>query len=336
MDPHTISFCDKTGYNICNDTYKGAIVDELQTRYGIQPRERSIRIFDTTRHNILLQRQPYFMSLKSIGNTYLLYLTQRDGVPLAFLIDKKILRGYTVPRIIMVRYRFAADLYKGTVFEGDLIKCRENSAWKFVLSDMWIKAGKDIRERAFTLRMQWLRTILVEDYHPDPWMEPTGLYIKQYFPYTPEGVASLRKVQTNYQIQGICFTHAKAWKPTLLMCIDVKPILSNARQLAKQARNSSSASHKECTRFHLFIGKGPSTGLYQLYCHKMGKMIKHSIARVDGLACLRLVREILLKKDRVMVECEYHSEFEKFIPKLISTRTSPDEYTTILEHIRIK
>jgi len=335
MDPNTISFCDKIGYNICSDTYKATIVDELQTRYGIQPRDRSIRIFDTTRHNILLQRHLYFMSLKSIGNTYLLYLTQKEGVPLAFLIDKKILLGYTVPRIIMVRYRFAADLYKGTLFEGDLIKCKEDTRWKFVISDMWIKAGKDIRERPFTLRMQWLRTVLEEDYHPDPWIEPTGLYIKQYFPYTPEGVASLRTVKPNYQIQGVCFTHAKAWKPILLMCIESKKVLSDARKLAKQARRPSPKSHKECTRFHLFIGNGPSTGLYQLYCHKMGKLIKHSIARVDGLVCLGLVREILKKKDRVMVECEYHSNFEKFIPKAISTHTSPDEYTTILEHIRL-
>lgn len=370
MDLNTISFCDKVGYNVCSDTAKQTIMDELHEKYGVNLAERSVRLYEPSRHKILLQRHPYFVSLKSIGNTYLLYLTQWRGVPLAFMIDKKVLRGYSLPRIIMVRYRFSEELYCGTLMEGDLVRCRETTQWKFVLSDLWVNAGVDQREGPFTLRIQQLQKLLEEKYQRDPIAEPTGLFIKQYRPYTSEGIETLREAMrhTNYQIQGLCFTQARVWKPSLLVTDRSSDTqVSEARRLAKQARSHKHVgstptvvstksvdfvesvetgktaqvelkiTHEtpniESTtpRFHLLIGKGATTGLYQLYCNKMGKVIKHSIARIDGLVCLRLVRKLLGTQDRVMVACEYQPEFEKFTPKSSSTRSVPDEYTEILD-----
>lgn len=340
MQLNTISFCEKTGYNVCSNDYKQGILDELKTRFDVTSTDKSVRMYDASRHKIVLQRHPYFMSIKSIGNTYFLYLTRHKGIPTTFLIDRKILRGYSYPRIIMVRYRFADYLYRGTLIEGDLIKpTTDATPWKFVWSDLLIKGGIDVRTRPFPSRVETLRKILENDYIRDPYLEVTDIRVKQYFPYNEIGVKNITAMLStaNYKIQGVCFTNAREMKPSLLICIESRQSapVSEARKLAKQARQTK---HDPSTEgiFHLYIGPGHSTGLYQLYCSKMGKIIKHSIARIDGLQCLKFVRSVCKDENRVMVECEYNDNFEKFVPKSVSTRTTPDEYTLLLAHTKEK
>merc|ERR1712216_624053 len=157
----------------------------------------------------------------------------------------------------------------------------------------------------------------------------TDIRVKQYFPYNETGVKSLTEalVGVNYKIQGVCFTNAREMKPSLLICIDSRQSapVGEARKLAKQARQAHPAKQETSADgiYHLYIGPGHSTGLYQLYCSKMGKIIKHSIARIEGLQCLKFVRSVCKDENRVMVECEYNETFEKFVPKSVSTRTTP-------------
>ena len=120
MELKKISFCDTICYNVCSNSFKDKLLKQIETDHAIDLTEKSIRIYDEERHSKVLYKNPFVMSIKSIGNTYFLYLTKINGVNSCFLIDKKILKGYSYPRIILVKYRFSDQLFDDTLIEGDL------------------------------------------------------------------------------------------------------------------------------------------------------------------------------------------------------------------------
>lgn len=324
------------------------LTEELANKYDIKQEDRSVRIYDPAKHRQLLLEQQYLTSVKSIGNTYLLYLTQYRGANVCFLIDKKILKGYLYPRVIFVRYRFSNHLYKGSLMEGDLIKT--DNGWKFVLSDIWIESNKDIRKIPFTKRLVRLNHILEKMYQPDSYIEPCRLLVKRYFPFTEQHtdkiINYLRTI--DYKVQGICFTSAKSYRPSLLVFKEVRETenISESRRVAKKARQTNKTKSDQATdvktdtangpnQFNLFISKTSTPGIYQLYCSKVGRRIKHSIARINGLKCLQFVKGVFQDQaenddNLPLVVCEYDTQFKKFVPKEISVASKADEYTDII------
>ena len=349
MELKKISFCDTNCSNVCSNAFKKMLTEELTEKYEIRQEDRSVRIYDPLKHRQLLLDQQYLTSVKSIGNTYLLYLTQFEGVNVCFLIDKKILKGYLYPRVIFVRYRFNDHLYKGTLMEGDLIKT--DKGWKFVLSDIWIESAKEIRKLPFTKRLYRLNHILTKMYQADTYIEPCRLLVKQYFPFTAEYRDQIINYlsRIDYKVQGLCFTSAKSYRPSLLIFKEVRDSenISESRKMAKKARQPIKVKTPSSTDapgtlpgennlFNLYISKTSTPGIYQLYCSKVGKRIKHSIARINGLKCLQFVNDVFQKNEEMgtenmpLVICEYNSQFKKFIPKEISNADKADEYTDII------
>ena len=62
------------------------------------------------------------------------------------LIDKKILAGYELPRILLLRYRFKESLFEngGTLLEGELVKTENDNQWKFILNNILMKRGSKL------------------------------------------------------------------------------------------------------------------------------------------------------------------------------------------------
>jgi hypothetical protein len=214
-------------------------------------------------------------------------------------------------------------LYDGTICEGDLIKTE--AGWKFVLSDLWIDTNKDIRNQPFPKRLNRLNNILEKMYLEDTFVEPCKLLCKKYVPFvssqTDEIVNQLGQI--DYKVQGICFRRvAKKARQTIKAKPDGKSQTTDTQETEKL--------------FHLAISKTATPGIYQLYCSKVGKRIKHSIARIEGLKCLQLVDKIFKKHgsttpdDLPIVKCEYNQQFKKFVPRGKSDVEKPDEYTDII------
>ena len=92
---------------------------------------------------------------KSLGSPYLLYCTQINDVNYCFLIDKKIKDGYKHPKIFLVHYRFNNDIFKGTLFETELLR-DNNNKWQLLIGDIYTYKGetmilKQITEQNRTL-----------------------------------------------------------------------------------------------------------------------------------------------------------------------------------------
>lgn len=405
MELKNISFCETNCYNVCSNSFKEELLKQISENYGICLTDKSIRVYDPSRHQQVLYRKPYVMSIKSIGNTYYIYLTKINGVNSCFLIDKKILKGYSYPRIILAKCRFCDQLFSGTLIEGDLIKA--NQGWKLLLGDLLVYKGSDLRHKGFQKRFSLLGHIFTKLYQPDPYLSPCSMFLKRYFPYNQQGQQQLLKLLDNidYKAQGICFTIEEDYKPSFLVFLEnrtqnqpakiskVTKILTrkdnvnftaktNAETTASQGDGNITANvaikiERECLSstpkpsdpsdpsddhpdptsrpktvmpiklldnenqhqdgatqhisFTFKITKTSTPGIYQLYCLKVGKIIKHSIARINGLKCLNFVKNLLkTERDEALVICDYDAEFKKFIPKMVSGKTKPDEYTDII------
>ncbi len=398
MELKNISFCETNCYNVCSNSFKEELLKQITENYGICLTDKSIRVYDPSRHQQVLYRKPYVMSIKSIGNTYYIYLTKINGVNSCFLIDKKILKGYSYPRIILAKCRFCDQLFSGTLIEGDLIKA--NQGWKLLLGDLLVYKNSDLRHKGFQKRFSLLGHIFSKLYQPDPYLSPCSMFLKRYFPYNQQGQQQLLKLLDNidYKAQGICFTIEEDYKPSFLVFLEsrtqkppakiskVTKILTqkdNVNFTAKTTTQStrsqgngniianvaikiereSMASPKKPNdptdqtsrpkpvtpiklldtenqnqdgrvqniSFTFKITKTSTPGIYQLYCLKVGKIIKHSIARINGLKCLNFVNNVLkTDRDEALVICDYDTEFKKFIPKMVSRKTKPDEYTDII------
>ena len=58
-----------------------------------------------------------------------------NNVNYCFFIDRKIKQGYTYPRIISVKYRFSDDVFNDTLFDGELVKDKNNN-WMFLIHNL--------------------------------------------------------------------------------------------------------------------------------------------------------------------------------------------------------
>ncbi len=380
MELKNISFCETNCYNVCSNSFKEELLKQITDNYGICLTDKSIRVYEPSRHQHVLYRKPYVMSIKSIGNTYYIYLTKTNGVNSCFLIDKKILKGYSYPRIILVKCRFCEQLFSGTLIEGDLINA--NQGWKLLLGDLLVYKNNDIRQNGFAKRFSLLSHIFTKLYQPDQYLSPCSMFVKKYFPYNQQGQQQLLKQlnHLDYKAQGICFTIEDDYKPSFLVFlenrtknhqakinkvtkiltrkdnvninanVDIKierdnthkPHGHNEMELNSQLvtpiklldtvnKNPNPSGAAQNISFTFKITKTSTPGIYQLFCLKVGKIIKHSIARINGLKCLNFVKNLLkTERDEALVICYYDTEFKKFIPNMVSGKIKPDEYTDII------
>ncbi len=248
------------------------------------------------------------------------------------------------------------------LLEGDLIKTE--TSWKFLVGDILINRGKVIKTKTFHYRFTLIGKIFDKQYVKDTYLEPCSIFIKKYFPYNKEGKSNLLKMleEIDYKAQGICFTSEKEYKPSFLVFleprdkpdkthkrIDKKPKSAPKQTVNRETHDKISSTdessdngdenseHDDNTYFNFKISKTSTPGIYQLYCGKVGKIIKHSIARIEGLRCLKFVQEIFTDdKAQPLVQCEYDTNFKKFIPRKLSTQVKPDEYTDIIYHTHEK
>jgi hypothetical protein len=150
-----ISFCDRKADNVRTDNLKIKILDNLQEKYQI---DISFKPYNLLKHTRIpcVDKHPHILSIRTVGNSYFLYLTNIDGVNYCFYIDKKVdAPRHMYPRILSVKYRFSEELFNDTLFDGELI-CDAEGRWYFILSDVLIYKGQ-------LLNNQTINTLSIKD-----------------------------------------------------------------------------------------------------------------------------------------------------------------------------
>jgi hypothetical protein len=249
-----ISFCDKIGYNIKDDSYKNSLLNELEKNYEFKVVQRHHDNIDLN-NPFSLKRAinvPHLLSTKTNGNPYLLYLTKHNSFNQCIFIDKKIQHGYFTPRMVIVKLWFQDILFENTLFDGEMVKSKKGN-WIFIINDMIVKSNTSLKNLKLVQRLNILYQTLESLYFEDN-TSCCQLSVKKYFPYEKleymvhEFIPSL-----DYTCRGIYLKPIYANFRDLLYNFDSSLIKSVVRTRITDVKNKSFLTSHE-----LDTSKNPS------------------------------------------------------------------------------
>ena len=205
-----ISFCGKVATNIVTSDAKQAIIDKFNgliesSRYFNRPQNRyKYANLVNSKSITFLSKQPHLITLKTGGSNYFLYLTKINGVNNALFIDCKTKQGYTLPRIITADFKFHDDLFSGTVFDGEIVRDREDN-WMFLISNIVALKGRVVNSN-MVARMNLIYKVLAESYSPDPVIDICPIRVKRVYRYSDYDRLILMYIpKFEYEIKGMFF-----------------------------------------------------------------------------------------------------------------------------------
>lgn len=174
-----ISFCDRIAYNVVDADFKARTLQELDERYRCGVLKRHYDRFDPNATPARLGREPHLACLRSNGNPYYLFLTKSGDKRMAIFIDKKVQSGYAQPRMIVAAFQMRADLFRGTVLEGEMVR-DEMGDWVFLVNDVLGSGGRRNTE-PLASRLKVATRLLEEDYTPSL-LDVCAFQVKRYVP----------------------------------------------------------------------------------------------------------------------------------------------------------
>jgi len=197
-----ISFSDRVAFNIKSNDHKDIILDQLKTLYNIKILQRHHHNLDNNNVNFILSN--HLMNLRSNGNRYYLYFTLYNNIETMYFIDKKIHPGYQRPRIIFGRGLFDKKLFKNTLLDGEMVKCKDNS-WTFLINDIICYEGIYLNRKILPERLKIIYNMLEYQYTSDETIDVCNFKVKSYFNMYKESIENIMELSNklNYTCRGI-------------------------------------------------------------------------------------------------------------------------------------
>ena len=321
MDPSSFtktSFCGSEIDNITTNQSKEYILNQLSLLCsGIKYNSRYAKVFNEQFSKNL--NNPHVFFLKSSGTPYLLFLTQINGVNYGFFIDKKIKEGYDFPKIFILPYEFSSDLYKGSLFECELIRKR-NKRWCIGINDIYYHQGKNMKKTIIMDRINVIHDTISSNYTESAFTKTCYLFVKKYFDYKDLSYALNEFApKLNYDTRGLYFVPLRVDYSNILYIFQkesnpVKEIKEN-----KEIKEIKPPSMKQTKCFRIMKTMKPD--VYELYYSKDDSLMKLDIALVQTtILSHSLLTWFQDKKfdDVVLVECKYNVFFKKWEPISLS------------------
>ena len=217
MQTGTISFCGTQGLNIKSKETKLFLNEKLE-RFGINILKKHFDKY-SQRSEEIIARSPHFVSLKSNGNPYLLFLTRYNDVDTCIFVDKKIQHGYFLPRMIIDRLSFNSSLFEhDTIVDGEMVKVTEDK-WVYLMNDLFVYKGKKMQNVELSKRISMLHRMLKRKYFPLP-KQKYSIQIKKYFETHDLERVYAFKDSLDYTSRGIQYVPCKNRFKTILMNFD--------------------------------------------------------------------------------------------------------------------
>ena len=319
------SFCGIEIDNITKNEAKQYILNQLSLLCsGIKYNSRYAKVFNEQFSKNL--NNPHVLFLKSSGTPYLLFLSQINGLNYGFLIDKKIKEGYDFPKIFILPYEFSSDLYKGTLFECELIR-KKTSKWCIGINDIYYHMGQNMKKTIIIQRINKVHELLDNDYIENQFTMTCHLFVKKYFDYKDLDYAlNTFAPQLGYDTRGIYFVPLRVDYSNILYIIPkdgslihksvVDDMTLKKKPLVKVV-NKIQDKETKCFR----ILKTMKPDVYELYLSKNEDLIKQGIALVQTTLLSHQLSDWFHSKefdDVIKVECKYNEYFTKWEPISLS------------------
>lgn len=323
-----ISFCNRKADNIRSEDLKIEILNSLQEKYQIDISFKPYTLLKHTRLLPCVSKHPHLLSLRTVGNSYFLYLTNINGVNYCFYIDKKVdAPKHMYPRMLSVKYRFNEELFTGTLFDGELIHDADDR-WYFILSDVLVYKNQVLNNQSIERRIELLYYIMQNDYTPDMVLDICPFQIRKVFTYNDiDYILNNYIPNLPYNTKGICFnTLNPQYSSYIYMFNQSERIYSKYKKQPQLEKTIVKKQTQEtCV---LKIVDTSTSQIYDLYCNNDGKLSKYGVAYVGDAAHRQFIKHLFdtsSDKLNVMVECYYVLRHHKWKPINKSTQVDPDE-----------
>lgn len=345
-----ISFCDRRADNVSQDEFKARILEDLKEKHQIEISHKPYTVLKPSRIPCV-DRHPHTLSLRTIGNSYFLYLTTIDDIKYCFYIDRKIdAPKHMYPRILSVKYNFDAELYNDTLFDGELI-CDMEKRWYFILADILVYKGQLLKTQTIETKMELLYYVLQNNYKSDLLMDICPFQVKKLFTYQDiDYVISNYIPNLPYHVKGICFNTLNSQYSSYIYMFNQNERIPNLYQKSmshqqekNKIRHRNHLDHRNkpnressSKKFSFKIIQTNTSQIYDLYCLDKGKTVKYGVAYIGDIVHRQIITnffKIANSKLDVIVDCYYIPRCRKWKPIVISNKKSPDNITKINEYI---
>jgi len=198
-----ISFSDRVAFNIKSNEQKDLVLNQLEVLYRIKIIQKHHHNLDENNVKYVISN-PHMMNLRSNGNRYYLYFTLYNDVEIIYFIDKKIHPGYQRPRIILGRGLFDKALFKNTLLDGEMVKCKNNK-WMFLINDIICYEGTHMYKKTLPERLKIIYHLLENQYTPDETIDVCSYKVKNYYIMCKESIDELLRIskELEYTCRGI-------------------------------------------------------------------------------------------------------------------------------------
>ena len=312
----------------------------------------------TNDHLALLGKSQYFVSLKSTGKQYYLFMTKYLRAKYCFIISRE-----WNPVIYSIKLRFGSNVFTDTLIEGELVH-DDNGIWIFLASDLYLNCGNKCNG-TFVERINDLYKTLATCYKKDRCLDIFNIQVKKLIRY--QDLRYLEKFieNLNYKIKGITFIPncTLASKRKFLYIANDKFIISDVKEVPesvekpkfnKKLKNSSSDSESSISDSHSDISstisdedvnRQPELLKKQEYLICFANLLIKTTGKPDvyevhtsdksnnfyGYACLntlktsKLISSLFTEQknpEGVIMKCRFHTRFKKWIPEEVLTDES--------------
>jgi hypothetical protein len=300
MDPKDINktgFCNKQIDNIISNDLKDYILKDIKRRTGKDHKHRYAKIYNEAYKNNL--NNPHILCLKTFGNPYLMYCTQINNVNYCLLIDKKIKKGHVYPKMYIVLYRFSDDLFKGTLFETELVRDKSNN-WLLEIGDIYNYKGNTTSDIVISDRMNIISSILENDFIDDTFTNVCPIEIKKFFNMYDTDKIKNFIISLNYKIRGFYF-------------IPINTTYSNILYMFTDDDISDIYSVTDENKKLIFrITKTMKSDVYELYLNAKENIEKIGYAYLSNYEKSKYIKELFYIKEDINVICKFNEFFKKW------------------------
>ena len=313
MDPrdiHQTNFCNQRVDNIVSNELKQYILQDIQTRTGLNFNSRYAKIFNEQYKQNL--NNPHIACFKTSGSPYLLFLTQINHINYSLLIDKKINTGHSLPKMFVVHLQFETSLYSGTLFETELIRDKSNQ-WQLMLGDIYYYKNEKYQKKVRVIdRIQTIHDVLEKQFTESD-KDICPLYVKFYFEIEDLETMYQTYSQTlNYNLRGFYF-------------VPLNVNYSNILYLIQKGDTFNQTQSKKTVNFKLVKHSKPE--IYELYLRNDDGYEKIDYAYIPTIDCSRKVHSLFQESEAdIVMRCIYFKRFQKWTPI--------EKTTQMIDHVK--
>jgi hypothetical protein len=332
-----ISFVDRVAFNIKSNDIKDVILNQLSA-YNIKIIQKHYYKLDE--NNIKnIKNQKHLCNLRSNGNPYYIFMTTYNDIPIIYYIDKKVHPNYQKPRIILGRGLFKEELFKNTLFDGEMVK-KSNGKWTFLINDIIVYKGNYLENCILPDRLKLLYDLIENNYTPDSTMDVCDFKVKNYYYLYKESINELIELskKLNYTCRGIyIWSYNLKHKPKLYN-FDESTIINVVRHVKDDtsfktlneteipcipiivpeiSQNNIIEILDEKERI-LWVMKTSEPDIYKLYDNEnIGSSNSIGIALIPTMSISKMMRSTFKNCNVVTVakyKCVYNEKFNKWTP----------------------